>query len=65
MGYAPDYWIIKNQWGSKWGDNGYMKITKSRVNDANCLIGASAFYLHEVNLMLLGWALITILCIGF
>lgn len=47
VGYTPDYWIVKNQWGKGWGEDGYIKIKKSRFGDANCLIGTSAFILFE------------------
>jgi cathepsin L len=40
IGYAPNYWIVKNQWGITWGKNGYIRI--SRNTSANCQIGTSA-----------------------
>jgi C1A family cysteine protease len=43
IGYTSDYWIIKNQWGSLWGMEGFMKI--SRIPSKNCGIGYSAHVL--------------------
>lgn len=37
VGYTPEYWIIKNQWGPKWGENGFIRI--SRHPQHNCLMG--------------------------
>ncbi|XP_031640295.1 cathepsin L1-like isoform X2 [Contarinia nasturtii] len=28
VGYTPDYFILQNWWGDRWGENGYMKIER-------------------------------------
>lgn len=27
-----DYWLVKNSWGTTWGDKGYVKMAKFRAN---------------------------------
>ena len=40
VGYTPSVWIIKNSYGTDWGDNGYIYVTRNRL--FNCGIGHSA-----------------------
>lgn len=35
-----DYWLIKNSFGEKWGNNGYLKL--ARNNDNTCGIASHA-----------------------
>ena len=37
-----DYWLMKNSWGSRWGDRGYIKIARNR--NFMCGVGLISIY---------------------
>jgi len=42
VGFTSSYWIVKNQWGTSWGINGYVQIAKGSSNV--CGINSMASY---------------------
>uniref|UniRef100_A0A914P9Y4 Uncharacterized protein n=1 Tax=Panagrolaimus davidi TaxID=227884 RepID=A0A914P9Y4_9BILA len=43
VGYSSDYWIVKNSWGTYWGENGYLRL-KRGINA--CDMTSEAFALQ-------------------
>ena len=44
VGYGDGYWLVKNSWGTEWGQDGYVYMTRDGSNQ--CGIATNAFYLN-------------------
>ena len=47
MGYgtdrvAGDFWVVQNNWGYQWGENGYARMARNTL--ADCGITSAAVY---------------------
>jgi C1A family cysteine protease len=45
VGYTSDYWLLKNSWGTSFGEEGFIRIT--RDTSQNCRIGVAVHKMYQ------------------
>ncbi len=43
VGFNKDYWIIRNSWGTDWGEEGHIRIKRDQNNKNACSIEDEAY----------------------
>jgi len=41
---GQDYWVLKNSWGTSWGEQGYIRLKRSKSGAGICGVAVGDFY---------------------